>query len=673
MTSEETIIPLGRHVKGLTGTAYANLSSWPLPDEGALNGQKLKDYQQRKEGIQLYLNGASVAFIRRECGLEPKYIYRLIRERCLEVHPDGLIYGWRGIVPRLHIKPYRRKKLISVDAAGFGAAGALTVTLELHPDLKTKFDQRILHSPTADQLGPVQRPRQSLWKWFLDELRKLGYETRHEWPFNTRTNGYNSVRKYIDSILEANPGRAVRVIGGPDLGRKMLSGDGVDRPVSHVYQRVEMDAHKIDGIFCVLLPQSAGGYVPKIIYRIWVIVIIEIVSRAILGYFLSLRREVSKEDVLRTIKIALSSWSPRKLSFSDIAYADGAGFPSNVSPKLFRACWNETSVDGALAETCQHVRDSLKNVVGSVLVSPKSGFSSRRSKDDRPFIEAFFKKLGASGFQRISNTTGGKAGGTNGRDPSKVAIKSQFQIEYAEELLDVLIANYNATPHTALGYRSPLQYLDFICSRNDLSLRYADPNSVQALLSYRKRCRVKGGIREGRRPYVNFEGARYTNDILGQRHDLVGSYIWLINHLEDDARVAQASTIDGMSLGILRAAAPWHKLPHSLQVRRAINSCVHQRMLFIASGSDAVEAFLGFCEQQRNHKLPVHPAYLEARRILVQEAELVVGKPMLEVASEQQKTTLQKGHQEKIGTDKARQDKEPSTKLLPVRRKAVST
>jgi hypothetical protein len=276
------------------------------------------------------------------------------------------------------------------------------------------------------------------------------------------------------------------------------------------------------------------------------------------------------------------------------------------------------------------------DVVKSQLLSPEEGFASRRSKDDRPFIETFFRKLASQGFQRISNTTGGNPKGKRGRDPDKIAITSQFQIEYAEELLDALIANYNATPHTSLGNRSPLEYLDFCCSRPGTVLRYADSGAVQAILTFGKRCTVKGGLEAGRRPFVNFVGARYTNEILCQRFDLVGKEIWVENHIEDDARVAQASTVGGQRLGILRAAPPWHKLPHSLKVRQAINSALKRRMFSIASGADAVEVFLSFCEEQTNKKLPVHPAYLEARRILIQEAEHQAGRSMVEIAKARQ-------------------------------------
>jgi len=667
--------PSGRRVRGLTDSASADLEKWQTPDEGALHGNHLKKYLQRKQAVKMYLDGQSEQVLRKTCGLGLKHIYRLITERCLETHSDGLIYGWRGLVPNLHIKPYRRKRPVNVNVFGYGAAGAMQAVLDLHPELRKAFDKRILKSPQPDELGPTKRPRQAHWKWFLDELRELEYEMRHEWPFNTQTNGYNTVCRYIDHILAANPKKAARVIGGPDLEKKLLSGDGVTRPVNEVFQRVEMDAHKVDGRFCVMLPQPSGGYSAKIIHRIWVLVIIELVSRAVIGYHLSLRREVSKEDVLRAIKKALSAWHPRKISFGDMAYREDAGFPSSLSPQFLRVCWRETSVDGAMAETCKHVKETLRDVVGSELIDPSHGFSSRRSKDDRPFVEAFFKNLASGGFHRMTNTTGSKPADKKGRDPAAVAINSQFQIEYAEELLDVLIANYNATPHTALGNRSPLQYLGFVASRGDLELRYADPNSVQSILSYRKKCIVRGGVAEGRRPYVNFEGARYSGETLAQRHDLVGRYVWVVNHFEDDARVAEASTLDGLSLGILRAAPPWHKLPHSIAVRRAIKSCVRQRMFSIASGADAVEVFLDFSEQQKGRKLPVHPAYLEARRILVQEAELKTGQSMLEVALERcvrdntNSTSIDSSDKSK-GIRDTKQS--PSKRCLPARRLAAS-
>lgn len=615
---EQSLVHFGREIKGLSGTGNNDPETWPTPEEGALQGDVRTRYLSRKLGVKLYLAGQTEAYIREKCGIGLKQVYRLITERCLRPHPDGQIYGWRGLVPHVHLQPYTRRRKVTVDSFGNGASGAMGALLDMHPSLRLSFEKRILAAPAESELGPTRRARQVHWKWFLDELRKLGYELRGEWPFNTASNGYSTVCRYIDAVYKMNPKKAARAIGGPDLEKKLRSGDGVDRPVDRVFQRVEMDAHKLDGRFCVMIPDAQGGHVPRMIYRIWVLVILEIVSRAVLGYFMSMGREVSKEDVLRAIKAALSRWYPRMIAPGITKYQDGAGLPSGISDRYLAACWDETSVDGALAETCVHVERVLKDVVGSRLVSPNDSFSSRRSMDDRPFIETWFRNISSAGFQRLSNTTGANPKKRNGRNPDHVALTSQFQLEYAEDLLDVLIANYNATPHTSLGYRSPLAYLDFICTRPGEALRYADANQIQDLLSYRKKCRVVGGIEQGRVPYVNFVGARLTNEILGQRFDLVGQYIWVVNHIEDDARVAQASTLHGQSLGILRASPPWSKLPHSLRIRRAVSSGLRRKMFYVASGEDAIENFIEFSEAQVGRKLPLHPAYLELRRVLEQ-------------------------------------------------------
>ena len=325
------------------------------------------------------------------------------------------------------------------------------------------------------------------------------------------------------------------------------------------------------------------------------------------------------------IKNALARWSRKDLAFSDQAYFEDAALPSGYHERYVGLCWNETSVDGALAETCESVRAKLHDVVGSTLLDPRVGFAQRRSKDDRPFIESFFRSLASRGLQRLSNTTGTKTQDKQGRDPAKVAVISEFQLEYAAELLDSLIANYNATPHTSLGYRSPLQMLDFYAASGRLPTRYADPNSVQGLLSVRRLCVVRGGYQKGRRPYVNFAGASYANAELAQRHDLVGQPIWVINHLEDDSRVALATTQEGTRLGVLRAHPPWHRTPHSLSIRSAINAMVRNRRFSLAHGGDAVTVFMEFVESNAKGKMPIHPSYLELKRLLLDHAEFRSG------------------------------------------------
>ena len=611
---------IGRNLAGITDLEGFSVESWPDVDEGALSAKDLEHFHRRKQAVLLYLGGASYLALYEATGFNARYINHTIRERCMHRHPDGQIYGWRALIPGLHIVKYCRKHKVKADQNGDGTAGALGNLLELEPDFATRLQQLILKTCADSRLGEVRRPRHALWAWFLKELRGLGYEVRNEWPFTVNNMGYSALIRYADRLLNANPAKAARIVGGPELEKKMMSGAGIDRLVQNPFERVEMDAHKLDGRFVVMIPQAGGDWSPRLVHRLWVIVLLDVASRAVIGYHLSLRVEVNKEDVTRAIKNALLPWSRKDLTFGPQAYCADAALPSGHHERYIGLCWNETSVDGALAETCNDVKVKLHDVVGSSLLDPSVGFAQRRSKDDRPFIESFFRTLAGRGLQRLSNTTGAKAQDKRGRDPAQVAVLSEFQLEYAAELLDALIANYNATPHTSLGYRSPLQMLDFYASLGRLPTRYADPNSVQGLLSVRKLCIVRGGYQQGRRPYVNFAGASYSNSELAQRHDLVGQPIWVINHLEDDARIALATTRDGARLGVLRAHPPWHQTPHSLAIRSAINAMVRQRRFCLASGADAVTAFMEYVESNTKGKLPIHPSYLELKRLLLEHA-----------------------------------------------------
>ncbi|PQJ24275.1 hypothetical protein BSZ31_04115 [Limnobacter sp. SAORIC-690] len=280
-------------------------------------------------------------------------------------------------------------------------------------------------------------------------------------------------------------------------------------------------------------------------------------------------------------------------------------------------CWDETSIDGALAEKAKVVTEVLKNSVGSILLTPENSYAIRRTKDDRPFIESFFNKLGVLGFQKISNTTGNYPGATKGRDPIGVAVASEFQYEYAEELLDIIIANYNAKIHSRLSGRSPLQYLQYLVLSNTFQPRVIDPQQLDTFFSYRKLCMVKGGLDAGKRPYVNFENGVYTSPILGQRLDLAGKKIWITADSDSDSRVIKASSLTGEHIDNLRVSPPWNRVPHNFETRRLICGLIRQGKFSVQNQQDAVESYIAEVETSGG-KFPPHPAYLTARNFLVQ-------------------------------------------------------
>ena len=596
---------------------------WPEVDAEALDPERRATYLLRRQAILMYLEGATDAELKSATGQSRTNVYRLVIDRCLRQHPDGTLIGWRGALAYLRLAQYHRHTAPRVHDNGAGAVGALQ-WLFVGPggaELEARFRKHILGKTPA--LASSRRPKQELFAWFIRELRAAGHEARGQWPFNVEKMGYVTISKFIDRVMDSDPRRQRQILGGKDAERKARAGDGTRRPSLRLFERVECDAHKLDARMIVLVPSPHGGHEPRKIHRLWVVVIMEVASRAVLGYHLSLHRECGAEDVLRAIKRALTLWHPRELQFGNHAYAAQACLPSARTERYLGACWDEFSVDGALANVCARVERQLREVVGSTILKPQDphSYASRRSKDDRPFIESFFRELAGGGFHRLSATTGSSPQDKQGRDPDAAAAATQFQLEYAEELLDTLVANHNARPHSGLGYRSPLEQMDFLSAHEPASIRQADAGAVRRMVGIRKLCTVKGGIHSGRRPYFNFENTRYSAEWLCLRTDLLGKNCWLHLEDEDDARLATVSTQKGEVLGVVRAAPPWHRTPHTLYMRQAIRAMSRRHLLHLTSNCDAVEELVRFCEASADRKLPAHPAYLEARRVLQLHAE----------------------------------------------------
>jgi hypothetical protein len=661
-----------------TGRQGIDLSMWPAVDEGALPPDRAEQFLRRKRGVELYLGGESNAEIERQTGHSRAHIYRLVTERCIHQHPDGRLWGWRALVPHSRLKPYTRTKPLEPNIWGKGTSGALQLLFSTPKgaELQTLFDSRILQKGRPPRLQGERIPKQDLIVWFLFQVRNIYKEQANlHWPFNVAKQGQITIAKYIDHVLDSNPVAARKVLGGPEAVKKAKAGDGTDRQQQAVFSRVECDAHHTD-VRCVInVPSPAGGWEPILVHRIWVIVIVEVASRCVLGYCVSIRREASADDVLRTVRSALSKWSPKKLAFVEEGYVPGAGLPSHLGDEYVGVCWDEFSVDGALANVCKRVESNLLKVVDARILKPQdpTSFSSRRSLDDRPYVETFFRKF--RNLHKLSASTGSKPSERKGRNPEQAAIDSNFQLEYLEELIDVTIANYNATPHSGIAYRTPLKQLEYLCKQKGISLRRADAGEVARLLCQRKLCRVhaKGNAQTG--AFVNFSNAQYGSSWLRTRTDLVGEDIWIFLENDWDARYVTASTQSGVLLGTLKALPPWNHSPHTLYMRSAIRALDSKKIIHLSKYVDPIEVLVDRAEQGEDRKLATHPAYLDARRVFQEFARgfdegPVENMPESEVQADAQKSTPKT--ETSVSNSARPAVKEGDSVTLPTRRKALN-
>lgn len=69
--------------------------------------------------------------------------------------------------------------------------------------------------------------------------------------------------------------------------------------------------------------------------------------------------------------------------------------------------------------------------------------------------------------------------------------------------------------------------------------------------------------------HINFEGVRYTSDILARKPELISQKL-RIYYIASDIRKVHAFFTDGSELGILVAQKLWRTTPHSIRLRQEI-------------------------------------------------------------------------------------------------------
>lgn len=176
-----------------------------------------------------------------------------------------------------------------------------------------------------------------------------------------------------------------------------------------------------------------------------------------------------------------------------------------------------------------------------------------------------------------------------------------MRVDELEELVDVLMCDYNGDPHDGLGGRAPLEAMKFFLDRRNGDLRtLARTHRDGVLLRDSRTVTIRGQPKFGVRPYINFTGARYSSDVLSRNTALIGKPLRLYFDIKDLRRV-RAYFENGEELGYLMANRPWCFTPHSLRTRKEILKLRALGKLRYRDGDDAVEAYYKYKHTEASH------------------------------------------------------------------------
>ena len=554
------------------------LASWYCPSEIELNEQDRDSYRRAKAALTAALTG-ELSFARAASShqLCRKRLSRMV-EAAPRMHADGMPNGYRVCVPW---GTYSRNASDREDndvprKAGPGALHQLLVAI---PPIRAWVDS------FTQPLPPGRAPRvfDRLHARICAELRRR--DLTDHYPLNTPDQGRRALLEYLrrHRITRMVPGTLEMEMTPPQKLEDAFKG--------RLFDRTEFDAHRIDveGVLSVDMP--GGGTVEKSITTIWLLVEVETRSRAIVSWSLRVGRAYNNLDPATCLAVGLRPWAPRELTIPDLAYPPGAGMPTGLESGLAARRSRAIALDNALAHSALDLEAAFCRSRGGVLI-----FGRAHERRSSPIVEQLFSRLERGAFRRIpGGFEPAKRLGESKLRISKVNGNDHaFQLNVFEELIDVIVANYNATPHPALGSLSPLQFLQ----NHPRSAFEFSPESgaedADELCTVVAPLVVHGNRAQGVVPHVNYKYVKYRSAGLDYRWELIGKTVMArINR--NDLRTMMLMRTATAPLCAARAVPPWNRTPHDETTRMMIMQWVKSRSGFsIANADCAVAAYIGF-------------------------------------------------------------------------------
>lgn len=578
--------------RALTLKDVPPLDTWPSVSPELLDSKARVIYQNRERAVRMYLEGELLIEIQKVTGVRLNHI-KSLASKCLLPESDGVIKGFRALIPFAMLKPYTRqsptKRKLAEDHGGM--SGLLRKTLNQYPEIENQLCALILKKKTKNlKIHEARISGKSLHLAFLDALKKAGV-TESEWPFNTQYLGRRSLYKFMNEVLDKSFGRAVQAREESAAKAHSFVGSGQKSLIhfSQPYECMQLDAYSINAFFSVDF-ETPEGYTTEVrLERIWLIAMICPVSNAIVSYSIVYRSQVSADDVVGVIRNAVNGQRLPELQIINKAYPENAGLPADVFQQCRGVGWGCLFLDGALAHLAEAVHDRARKAVGFSINWGPVGHFERRSK-----IERFFSSVSRDVFMRYPSSTGSNPQKGRVKNAEQVAVQYKLRAEEAEEVFALFVATYNATPASGNFFNSPLGVIQQFLDSDNFILRKLPPRQPgKTFIPLQVICTVRGGREHGRRPYITYLTARYTNKAMSHAGALVGQKIMLEIDTEDMTH-CHAFLMDGSSLGILEAQGCWGWTKHSLRTRKIIIRLVHKGQLFLSTTSDPILAYMDF-------------------------------------------------------------------------------
>ena len=512
---------------------------------------KRTTFLNRRNAVDMYIDGVPNPEIEKLTGIHRTKIYYWVL-KCCSFNDEDEYIGYEALVHPHRLSSYSSNRTLFQNL------------LKEYPEL----EGFIIGNYFGDKKYTLERnmSKTTLHKKFLNECIKLGVQI-HEYPFNTANKGYKALCTFITQLEKENLERQANR-ESKDNRQKLLStgfGKRYTQNAIAPFACVQVDGHIIDMSYTVEIENNDGTIERKEATRAWVFAVIDVATRCILGYSVSQEMNYNQYDVIDAIYNAIVPHKRMELLIPGNKYPENGGYPSLAFPELKYPLFDAVMLDNAKSHLSEHTIYKIRDIL---LVDMNYG--SVATPETRGIIERFFGTLENRGFHKLPMTTGSNPRDLKRRDPSKQAIKYHISFEQICEILEIMIAEYNNTPNTALNNQSPLECMRSKIFTAGLFPVIADDKMKKKIEELRLRVetrKVVGQTKNGKRPYINFMGAEYRGPILSVSGNYVGETIKILYDPRDISTL-KAYGIDGTFIDTLVARGEFGTKSHSIKTRK---------------------------------------------------------------------------------------------------------
>ncbi|WP_353214947.1 hypothetical protein [Salinisphaera hydrothermalis] len=555
------------------------VSDWPLPPASIdLDRRRRQQFDTRRNIVVAVVEkGHFPRIVARDFRISTSQVYYLLN-RCLASDGDALPALAHGFIPSKNIRPYTRAKSTR-SVGGPGLAGAFKQLLSQTPGLTSYLDKLLKSNLGARGARPSFSQHQ-IHKAFLQFLVDEG-AIADDYPFNTQGQARESLRRYVRERTQAILAERASSKRRTEFTRLLSA--GLFAPM----ERFEFDEHLADVQLQLTLRHLGGWNTTLRVRRFWLLLVLDAASKTCVGYTFGYSQNITQENVLEALASVNAPWQPKALTSPGLAYPPGAGLPAGLIPGCAHAVPLMVSLDNAWAHHSKSVRSMITQKWRAA-----SEYGLPAVPTARAIVENVFARL-ESMVHALPGTTGSHV-----RDPLRSGSRTlpPISVEHFEELIDVVISTYNASPRSDLGGQTPIESLEQACT-DQICLRHLSPldRDRSSFFESGEDLYVHGDLKSGVRPYVNWCYARYKGPGLDQNAGLIGQRVH-VTFDRRDIRELRLWSGDGRPLGSINVSGFWRGFAHSAALRRQAMRIVRKRQ------SDTHNPLVAYLDHLLDHR-----------------------------------------------------------------------